>query len=316
MKGLSDADGFALIEMGAAVRLREMGWKKPVLLLQGFFQPGDLTVVAQYDLQIVVHCVEQIEMLEKVPMPSGVDVFLKMNSGMNRLGFTPDECLNAYSRLRNVAYVRRVTLMTHFANSYAVDANPKVGITPHEQISRFARISRQLDCESSVADSATILTDPALAGQWVRPGAMLYGATVFPGRRSEEFGLLPAMTLESEIIGVQRIGVGDSVGYGSRFVADRPMTIGVVACGYTDGYPRSATDGSPVLVNGIRTRLVGRVSMDSITVDLTSMPQAGVGSKVTLWGRGLPIEEVADASSTISCELMCGLTRRVQMLED
>jgi alanine racemase len=171
-----------------------------------------------------------------------------------------------------------------------------------------------LTAEWNLSNSAAELMHPELATDWVRPGIMLYGAT--PGAKSaQEFGLLPAMTLSSEIIGMQHIGAGDAVGYGSRFVADSVMTVGVVACGYADGYPRHAPNGTPVLVDGVRTRIVGRVSMDMITVDLTPVPGAHVGSKVTLWGADLPIDEVANAAGTIGYELMCALAPRVRVIE-
>lgn len=314
MRGFAGADGLALIEIGAAVRLRELGWKKPILLLQGFFEPVDLSVVLEHQLHVVVHTSEQIEMLEHLASTVAIDVYLKMNSGMNRLGFQPGDTGKAYARLRAIPSVRGITLMTHFANSYATET-PKFGISVGEQSFRFNAVATALGCERSFADSATILAKLGNTADWVRPGVMLYGATVFPGRRAEEFGLLPAMTLASEIIGIQHIGAGDSVGYGSRFVADKPMRIGVVACGYTDGYPRSAQDGTPVLVDGVKTGLVGRVSMDSITVDLTPIPTAQVGSKAVLWGPGLPVEEVAALAGTIGCELLCGLTRRVHVMD-
>lgn len=314
MRGFADADGLALIEIGAAVHLRKLGWTKPILLLQGFFEPVDLDIVYRHQLHVVVHSEEQIAMLGESSTPSPVDVYLKINSGMNRLGFPPEKAAPAYARLRSIAHVRSITLMTHFANSYAAET-PINGIAVSEQTFRFNAVATALGCARSFADSATVITKPGHTADWVRPGVMLYGATVFVGQSAEEFDLIPAMTLASEIIGIQDIGVGDSVGYGSRFIANKPMRIGVVACGYTDGYPRSAQDGTPVLVDGVKTSVVGRVSMDSITVDLTPIPTARVGSKVVLWGQGLAVEEVAAAAGTIACELMCGLTRRVHVVD-
>jgi alanine racemase len=311
MRGFAAADGLGLIELDAAVRLRELGWQKPILLLEGFFDTADVKVVADYQLQAAIHCDEQIELLERAKITSLIDVHLKMNSGMNRLGFVPEVFHAAYARLRAIPAVRHITLMTHFANA---DDAANSGLPLAEQVRRFRNAAAGLTAEWNLSNSAAELMHPELATDWVRPGIMLYGAT--PGAKSaQEFGLLPAMTLSSEIIGMQHIGAGDAVGYGSRFVADSVMTVGVVACGYADGYPRHAPNGTPVLVDGVRTRIVGRVSMDMITVDLTPVPGAHVGSKVTLWGADLPIDEVANAAGTIGYELMCALAPRVRVVE-
>ncbi len=311
MRAFSSADGLALIEVDGAVRLREMGWRKPVLLLEGFFEPADVPVLAAHQVQTAVHCTEQIEMLEKSPVRTPIDVFLKMNSGMNRLGFPPETFRAAYERLRAAPMVRHIGLMTHFAN--ADDAgNP--GLPLEEQLRRFRLGTDGLPGERSVANSAAVLTRPDVAADWIRPGIMLYGGTP-GGATAQEFGLRPAMTLSSEIIGMQDIDASEAVGYGSRFIAEKPMKIGVVACGYADGYPRHAPNGTPVLVDGVKTGLVGRVSMDMLTVDLTNVPGAHVGSKVTLWGEGLPIDDVANAAGTIGYELMCALAPRVKVIE-
>jgi alanine racemase len=243
--------------------------------------------------------------------PTQIDVHLKLNSGMNRLGFMPDSYRAAHARLSAISSVRSVTLMTHFANA---DDAQNEGLGLDEQVRRFREASVDLPGKRSLANSAALLTRSDLACDWVRPGIMLYGAT--PGGPSAAaFGLQPAMTLESEIIGVQRVKPGDAVGYGSRFIADRPMTIGVVACGYADGYPRHAPNGTPVMVQGRRTAILGRVSMDMITVDLSAIPGAGIGSKVELWGAQLAIDEVAQAAGTIGYELMCALAPRVRVVE-
>jgi alanine racemase len=313
MRGFSDADGLALIELDNAVRLREMGWKKPILLLEGFFEPADLSVVAGHKLQVAVHCVEQMEMLEKIGpgLSAPIHVHLKMNSGMNRLGFTPQAYRGAYERLHAMPAVGNISLITHFANA---DEPANAGLPLAEQVLRFRSAAAGLPCERSVSNSAADLMHPELSADWVRPGIILYGATP-GGKTAAEFGLRAAMTLESEIIGIQQIGPGDAIGYGSRFIADQPMTIGVVACGYADGYPRHAPNGTPIVVDGLRTRIIGRVSMDMITVDLTDIPTARVGSKVTLWGDGLPIDEVATAAGTIGYEMMCALAPRVKVVE-
>ncbi|WP_343722583.1 alanine racemase [Herbaspirillum seropedicae] len=311
MRGFAAADGLALIEPDYAVRLRELGWTKPILLLEGFFDADDLPVLAQHDIQFAVHCEEQIAQLEAFTAAASLHAHLKMNSGMNRLGFKPEAYRAAYARLQKIPSVASITLMTHFAN--ADDAgNPLLPLA--EQVRRFQAGSEGLDGPRSLCNSAADLMHAELANDWVRPGVMLYGGT--PGGGSAaDFGLRAAMTLESRIIGVQQVPAGEAIGYGSRFVADKPMKIGVVACGYADGYPRHAPNGTPVLVNGVKTGTVGRVSMDMLTVDLTHIPDADVGSQVELWGSKLPIDEVAYAAGTIGYELMCALAPRVAVRE-
>ncbi|NMM37758.1 MAG: alanine racemase [Glaciimonas sp.] len=311
MRGFAQADGLALIEIEAAVRLRELGWNKPILLLEGFFDSADLAVINTYRLEFAVHCNEQIGMLERAQFDAPLQVHLKMNSGMNRLGFQPNVFRDAYARLRAMPAVGKITLMTHLAN--ADDAENST-FPMMSQVRRFRAAAEGLEAEINLSNSAADLLHPEIQTDWVRPGIMLYGAT--PGGKSAaEFGLLPAMTLKSEIIGTQDIAAGDAVGYGSRFCAEGPMKIGVVACGYADGYPRHAPNGTPIIVDGVKTRIVGSVSMDMITVDLTEVPGAHIGSSVTLWGQGLPIDEVAQAAGTIGYELMCALAARVRIVE-
>ncbi|MDP3842941.1 MAG: alanine racemase [Oxalobacteraceae bacterium] len=313
MRGCAAADGLALIEIDAAVRLRELGWNKPILLLEGFFDYSDLAVVNAHRLECAVHCSEQIAMIERAQSQFGapLQIHLKMNSGMNRLGFQFDSFRAAYARLRAMPVVGKITLMTHLANA---DDAENTTFPLIEQVRRFRAATEGLAAEINLSNSAADLLHPEIQTDWVRPGIMLYGGT--PGGKSAaEFGLLPAMTLQSEIIGTQDIAAGDVVGYGSRFCAEGPMKIGVVACGYADGYPRHAPNGTPIIVDGVRTRIVGRVSMDMITVDLTEVPGAHVGSSVTLWGQSLPIDEVAQAAGTIGYELMCALAARVRVVE-
>ena len=255
-------------------------------------------------------------MLEYTPLYRPIDVYLKMNTGMNRLGFRPHDYAAAYERLRAIRDVRSITHMTHFANADELE-HPRLTIA--EQVRRFCSGVEGLEGERSLSNSAGVLHQEALANElqndWVRPGIMLYGGTPGGGRTAHDFGLRPTMTLSSEIIAIQDLVAGDTVGYGSRFEATGPMQVGVVACGYADGYPRHAPHGTPVIVDGIRTTVVGRVSMDMMTVDLTPIANARVGSKVTLWGDGLPIDEVASASGTIGYELMCALAPRVRVSE-
>ncbi|NEX62839.1 alanine racemase [Noviherbaspirillum galbum] len=312
MRAFSDADGLALIETEAAQQLRALGWTKPILLLEGFFSASDLPMLAAHDIATAVHCQEQIDMIAASGLEGRLDVHLKMNSGMNRLGFLPDAFRAAYSQLRGLPAVRSITLMTHFANA----DDPRNAACPVAlQVERFNQASEGLDAPRSLSNSAAVLLHPGLAHDWIRPGIMLYGGTP-GGKPAADFGLRPAMTLRSEIIGIQTIHAGDAVGYGSRFVADRTMRVGVVACGYADGYPRHAPAGTPVLVDGRRTVLAGRVSMDMITVDLSPVPEARIGSAVTLWGEGMPIDEVAEAAGTIGYELMCALAPRVRVVAD
>ncbi len=316
MKGFAQADGLALIETENALRLRELGWVKPILLLEGIFDVSDVPLLAEHNINNTVHCLEQIKMLEYTQLYRPIDVHLKMNTGMNRLGFKPEEYAAAYKRLRAIPGVRNITHMTHFANADELE-HPRLTIA--EQVRRFRSGVEGLEGERSLSNSAGVLHNEALASElqndWVRPGIMLYGGTPGGGRTAHDFGLRPTMTLASEIIAIQDLVAGDTVGYGSRFEATGPMQVGVVACGYADGYPRHASHGTPVIVDGIRTSVVGRVSMDMMTVDLTPIANARVGSKVTLWGDGLPIDEVAGASGTIGYELMCALAPRVRVSE-
>ena len=310
---LRAADGFALLDLAEAERVRALGWRGPILLLEGVFEPRDLELCSRLGLWHAVHCDEQIDWLAAHKTQAPHRVFLKMNSGMNRLGFTPERYRAAWARLNALTQVDEISFMTHFS-----DADGPRG-TDH-QMAVFRQATQDLPGERSVCNSAATLrqgSDPAVRGDWVRAGIVLYGsAPDHPERTAADWGLLPAMTLSSRIIGVQHLQPGDTVGYGSSFTADRAMTIGIVACGYADGYPRHCSTGTPVLVNGTPTRLVGRVSMDMLNVDLTGVPGSGIGSEVTLWGRSSsgavqPIDEVARAGATIGYELMCALAQRV-----
>ena len=311
--GLRSADGFALLDLDEAERLRALDWRGPILLLEGCFEPRDLELCSRLGLWHVVHHDAQIEWLAAHKTQAPHRVFLKMNSGMNRLGFAPGAFRSAWARLNALPQVDEISLMTHFA-----DADGDKGIAGQWAV--FDAASRDLPGERSLSNSAATLRHAALAGiaaDWVRAGIMVYGsAPDHPLHDSAHWQLRPAMTLRSRLIAVQALQPGDCVGYGSAFVAETPMRIGVVACGYADGYPRLCPTGTPVLVDGVRTRTVGRVSMDMITVDLQPVPTAGLGSEVTLWGDGpadtrLPIDEVARAAGTIGYELMCALAPRV-----
>jgi len=308
-RGLADADGFAILDVVEALRLREAGVAKPILMLEGFFKPADIELLARYRLTPVIHCIEQIEALEKTPFEGKLPVYLKVNSGMNRLGFAVDNVRLAWNALTAHAGVESVSLMTHFA-----DADGEGGVAA--QLQWFAELTQPFDAPRSLANSAALLRFPdETRADWVRPGIMLYGCSPFSFKSAAEIGLKPAMTLASEIIAVQHLQPGEWIGYGQTYQVTQEMTVGIVACGYADGYPRHAPSGTPVLVAGQRTRSVGRVSMDMICADITDIPEAQVGTPVTLWGEGLPCDEVATSAGTVSYELLCALAPRVPVNE-
>ncbi len=312
-EGLRGADGFALLDLAEAERVRRLGWRGPILLLEGVFEPRDLELCSRLGLWHTVHCDEQIDMLALHKTHEPHRVFLKMNSGMNRLGFTPGRYRAAWTRLNALPQVDEISLMTHFS-----DADGPAGVAA--QMARFAEATRDLPGERTLSNSAATLRhaqDAGVRADWVRPGIAVYGsAPDHPARSAADWQLQPAMTLAAKVIAVQHLQAGDCVGYGSCFQADQAMRIGVVACGYADGYPRICPTGTPVLVDGVRSRTLGRVSMDMLAVDLSELPTAGFGSTVTLWGRAangalLSIDEVAVQAGTVGYELMCALAQRV-----
>ncbi|MDY0011300.1 MAG: alanine racemase [Rhodocyclaceae bacterium] len=299
------ADGFALLEVSEARRLRQAGITQPVVLLEGFFSPGELEEVDQLRLCPVIHAWHQIEALALSRPIKPIPVFLKVNTGMNRLGFMPAEVSSALARLEGMASVDEVVLMTHFA-----DADGDAGIAA--QLACFRALPGWQRQRISLANSAALLRFGQDAGDVVRPGIMLYGASPMAALASAaDLGLKPVMTLASELIAVQELLPGAAIGYGATFVADRPLRVGVVACGYADGYPRHAPTGTPILVGGVRTITLGRVSMDMLACDITDLPGATVGSPVVLWGKGLSADDVAIAAGTISYELFCARAPRV-----
>ncbi|CAN5335012.1 alanine racemase [soil metagenome] len=328
--GLQGADGFALLDLDEAQKIRDLGWRGPILLLEGCFEARDLELCSRLNLWHVVHREAQIDWLAAHKTSWPHRVFLKLNSGMNRLGFEPVAFRNAWMRLSGLTQVDEISLMTHFADADAGDSHrpadldapadrPPANIA--RQLAAFESATAGLAGERSLANSAATLRYagawPAIRGDWVRPGIMLYGSSPdHAANTAAHWQLLPTMTLRSHLISVQNLQRGDTVGYGSTFTAEAPMKVGVVACGYADGYPRHAPTGTPMLVNGVRTRLVGRVSMDMLTVELPADQPAAVGDEVTLWGRGprdsmLCIDDVAAAAGTIGYELMCAVAARV-----
>jgi alanine racemase len=307
LPALADADGLALLELDAAIRVREQRYSRRILLLEGFFEPRELPEIAAARIAVVVHHLDQVAMLERAALPRPLEVFVKVNSGMNRLGLAPADVAGVCERLARAPSVAALRLMTHFAR-----ADEEDGLA--EALATFESACRNLPYPRSLANSAGVFRYAEVGGEVVRPGIMLYGATPFAYRSAESLGLQPVMTLRSRLIAVRELRTDDAVGYGAAYTAARPHRLGVVACGYADGYPRHAPNGTPVLVCGRRVRVAGRVSMDMITVDLTDVPEAGVGSPVVLWGEGLPVDEVASAAGTVGYELLCALAPRVPVV--
>jgi len=306
------ADGFALLELDSAIGLRESGTLKPLLMLEGFFGPDELSEFSKYRLTAAVHALDQVRMLELARVKVPIAVYLKINTGMNRLGVRGDQAERAFERLRASPSVSSITLMTHFADADAEDG-AQTGISAQLAQLRASKLDAALPL--SLANTAALLRHPQTHADWVRPGIMLYGCSPFGKQSAEAIGLRPAMTLASSIIAVQDLQAGDCVGYAGTYTASTRMRIGVVACGYADGYPRHAPSGTPVLVGGRRTKSVGRVSMDMLAIDLTPFAQVGPGDTVTLWGEGLSADEVARAAGTVSYELLCALNARVPVVE-
>ncbi|MDQ3187474.1 MAG: alanine racemase [Pseudomonadota bacterium] len=314
LQAFSEADGVALLDLDEAATARDAGWRKPILLLEGFFESRDLDVVSALNLTPVVYDSSQIEMIEQSRLSAQLDVHFKLNTGMNRLGFSARNAASAYQRLKVSGRVAQLTLMTHFANAdRAHGASGAAEVA--EQIEALDRIVGDWPEPRSLANSAALFLRPEVVGDSVRPGIVLYGGATDVSHSAASLGVAPTMTLKSRLIGTQALDVAQSVGYGSRFAASRAMRIGVIACGYADGYPRNAPDGTPVLVDGVRVPIAGRVSMDMITVDLSAAPLAGVGSSVELWGPNIPIDEVANLCGTVGYELMCALAPRVPVIE-
>ncbi|HEY0562200.1 MAG TPA: alanine racemase [Methylophilus sp.] len=305
-QGLSAADGFAVLGLNEAIALREAGYTQTILLLEGVFELAELNIAASFNVDVVVHCPEQLNMLEQTNWLTPIHVHLKMNSGMNRLGFKPEAYGAAYARLKQCQHVASITLMTHFATA---DEAPGV----EAPLNTFELATQGLVAPKSLANSAAILRHPQLHADWVRPGIMLYGASPVGGSAAAGFGLKPAMQLTSQIIAVQTIAVGESVGYGNRFTATKPTRVGIVACGYADGYPRHAPNRTPIAVAGRLTQTLGRVSMDMLYCDLTEIPEANIGAAVELWGAQVPVDAVAEACGTIGYELLCAVAPRVML---
>lgn len=311
-RALADlADGFALLEVETAVALRQAGYAQPILLLEGFFAATDVPLLASHRLTPALHCPEQLAMLEAAATRPQ-QVYVKLNTGMNRLGFRPETLGGVLECLRRLG-IRAVTLMSHFA-----DADGGRGIAA--QLDCFSALASGTGLPFSLANSAALLRYPETRGDWVRPGIMLYGSSPFADLPASHFDLRPVMHLESRLIAIQTLAPGERVGYGGLFAAAGPMRIGIVACGYADGYPRHAPTGTPIAVAGKPSRVLGRVSMDMLACDLSGIDAASVGSPVTLWGVGeggvVDADQVAAAAGTLSYELFCALAPRVPLRWD
>lgn len=301
---LKETDGFAVLDFHEAILLRNEGWNGPILLLEGFFHPQDLQLIDQYNLTTSVHSEWQLDAINKASLLSPISVYIKLNSGMNRLGFSQHEYASVVQRLSEMPNVRQLTLMSHFANS-----DTKAGVAaPFQLITQFQHLS----LETCIANSGATLWHQHTHYDWVRTGILLYGAS--PSGKSTDivdFNLKAAMTLQSEVIAIHEIDAGQSIGYGSRFTSDKAMRIATVACGYADGYPRHAPNGTPVWCKGERCALLGTVSMDMLTIDISHCLNVQLGDRVELWGQNLPIDDVAQAAGTIGYELMCAIAKRV-----
>jgi len=303
LAGLVEA--FAVCSLEEALELRAAEVVEPIVLLEGFFEADELAIIAQQNIHIAVHSTQQLEILLKSPeLAQSLNIWLKVDTGMRRLGFYPKDVATMWKHLQ--PQFASVRIMSHLAC-----ADERDSAATREQIKQFTTLMNALKVEGSLANSAGVLAWETAHVQWVRPGIMLYGASPFPNTVGNQEGLQPVMTLHSSLISVKTAKQGDSVGYGATFRCPQTMPIGVVAVGYADGYPRHAPTGTPVLVNGRRVPLIGRVSMDMITVDLRTQPNARAGDPVILWGRGLPIEEIAAHAQTIAYELLCNVAPRV-----
>lgn len=307
---LAGADAFGVATLADAERVRRAGLKHRVVLLSGFDEPSDLGAVREYAIDCVLHHESQLALLERHPPQGPLSLWIKLDTGMHRLGFAPAQARRVYERLRALAQVGEIRWMTHFACADDGDRERS-----EAQMARFRAAIGELPGERSLANSAAVQAFATSHGDWVRPGGMLYGLSTFQRRTGRDLGLKPAMSLSTRLISVQQIAAGESVGYGATWTASQSTRIGIAAVGYGDGYPRHAPGGTPVRIVGQTARVLGRVSMDLLAIDLSAAPAAEVGSEVLLWGPELPVEQVAESAGTIGYELVCGVTRRVQFAE-
>ena len=304
---LADADAFAVARLEEAVALRDAGLKRRIVLLEGVLDVAQLAQAAELELDLVVHQAPQIALLEAFRGARPFPIWLKVDTGMNRLGFRPGEFRAAWERLRSLQPAPlQLRVLTHLACADEAD-----GSYTAEQLERLQPLVAGLDVELSIANSAAILAQPSTHAAWVRPGLALYGVSPFAGQRGAQLGLRPAMTLESTVIAVREVSAGERVGYGGEWRARRPSRLAIIAAGYGDGLPRGIPSGAPVLIGSHRAPLAGRVSMDMIAADITELPPVSVGDRVELWGTRVAVEELAAAAGTIPYELLCGVSQRV-----
>ncbi|MFN7098315.1 MAG: alanine racemase [Gammaproteobacteria bacterium] len=306
---LESVDALGVARIHEALQLRKAGIKKPIVLMEGFFETWELPIIVEHQLDLVIHQVEQLHALTQARLASPIHVWLKLDSGMHRLGLPPDQFIMAWQALHKSRNVKEdIILMTHFASADELDND-----YTNQQIKLFNAITRDLPGPRSLANSAAIMQWPTSHGDWVRPGIMLYGISPFTDKTGTELGLQPVMTLQSRVLSIHQQQAGDAIGYGGTFICPENMPIALVAIGYGDGYPRYIpTTGTPVLVNDQLTQVLGRVSMDMICVDLRNIQPPHLGDRVTLWGDGLPVEHIARAANTSPYELVCGVTSRVE----
>ena len=315
-RALQGADAFGVAALSDAERLRAAGLSQPVVLLSGFDAHDDIPQLRRLNVETVVHHATQLEMLEQAPDGAPIRCWLKVDSGMHRLGFAPETVRDAHARLRAMAAVDDdVVLMNHFASSDEFEGSGGGGAQTRAQLHVFAEATAGLDGPRSLANSAAVLGWPDAHAEWVRPGGALYGISVVDGTTGADFGLRPAMTLGTRLIAVNRVRKGERIGYSATWTCPEDMPVGVAAIGYGDGYPRHVPSGTPVLLNGRPAPIVGRVSMDLMTLDLRGQPDAKPGDPVQVWGDGLPVETIAAAAGTIGYELVCSITRRVRFTE-
>ncbi|MGD9164914.1 MAG: alanine racemase [Chromatiales bacterium] len=310
-RSLGEADGFAVSRINEALCLRGLGIGKPILILGGCYTLEQLELAAQQGFEVVLHQHQQFSLLEALPPETAPRaVWLKVDTGMHRLGYTPMEIEGIAQRLLRHPQVESLSILTHLAN-----ADDPADSATEAQLKLFDSLPLDLFRYCSIANSGGILGFPASHRDWVRPGIMLYGVSPFIGGRAQEQGLRPVMTLRSRVISVKQASRGDPIGYGGRYRCPEAMPVAVVAVGYGDGYPRHAPDSTPVLVGGRRLPLIGRVSMDLITLDARGFPDVQVGEEAVLWGDGLPVEEVAEHAGTIAYQLFCNVTNRVEFID-
>jgi alanine racemase len=308
-----DAEAFAVAAIGDGLRLRAAGHRQRIVVLSGPDSPSDIAEMQRLRLDALIHHDAQIPWLARADAARGpLRVWVKVDTGMHRLGFAPERAREVHAALGAMPAIdAEVGLMTHFASSEEFE-----GRETALQIQRFRDATAGLAGPRALSNSAAVLGWPDARADWVRTGGLLYGLSVVEGRSGADFGFRPAMTLTTRLVAINRLARGERVGYNGTYECPEDMAVGVAAVGYGDGYPRSAMPGTPVLVNGLVAPLIGRVSMDLITLDLRNVPGARPGDPVTLWGEGLPVETVAAAAGTISYDLTCGMTRRVLFVED